>query len=57
MFFVVVTKEEFHILWPFLVSILHNASICGGYRGFVALNNLSLALFLGDSLLGEVSLY
>jgi hypothetical protein len=38
------------------VSVLHNASVCGGCRGFPALNNLGLALLLGDSLLGEAGL-
>jgi hypothetical protein len=55
-FYVVIAEEELHYLWPFLVSILHNASVCGGCRGFVALNNLGLALFLGHSLLGEAGL-
>jgi hypothetical protein len=55
-FHVVVAKEEFHHLRPFLVSVLHNASVCGGCRGFTTLNNLGLALLLGDSLLGEAGL-
>jgi hypothetical protein len=55
-FYVVVAEEELHHLRPFLVSVLHNASICGGCRGFAALNNLSLALLLSDSLLGEAGL-
>jgi hypothetical protein len=55
-FYVVVAELEFHYLWSFLVSVLHNASVCGGCRGFAALNNLGLALLLGDSLLGEASL-
>jgi hypothetical protein len=55
-FYVVVVEEKLHYLWPFLVSVLHNASVCGGYRGFVALNNLGLVLLLGDSLLGEAGL-
>jgi hypothetical protein len=38
------------------VSVLHNASVCGGCRGFAALNNLGLTLLLGDSLLGEAGL-
>jgi hypothetical protein len=53
---VVVAEEELLNFWPFLVSISHNASVCGGSHGFVALNNLGLALLLGDSLLGEASL-
>jgi hypothetical protein len=48
-FYVVVAEEELHHLMPFLVSVLHNARVCGGYRGFAALNNLGLALLLGDS--------
>jgi hypothetical protein len=55
-FYVIVAEEEFHYLWLFLVSVLHNASVCGGCRGFAALNNLGLALLLGDSLLGEACL-
>jgi hypothetical protein len=55
-FYVVVAEEELHYLWPFLVRILHNASVCGGCRGFPALNNLGLALLLGDSLLGKANL-
>jgi hypothetical protein len=54
--FYVVVAEELHYLWPFLVRILHNASVCGGCRGFPALNNLGLVLLLGDSLLGEAGL-
>jgi hypothetical protein len=38
------------------MSVEHDASVCGGCRGFVALNNLSLALLLGNYLLGEVGL-
>jgi hypothetical protein len=49
-------EEELHYLWPFLVSVLHNTSVCGGCRGFAALNNLGLALLLGDCLLGEAGL-
>jgi hypothetical protein len=55
-FYVVVAEEELHYLRPFLVSVLHNANVCRGCRGFVALNNLGLALLLGDSLLGEAGL-
>jgi hypothetical protein len=55
-FYVVVVEEELHHLRPFLVSVLHNANVCGGYRGIAALNNLGLALLLGDSLLGEAGL-
>jgi hypothetical protein len=55
-FYVVVAEEELRYLWPFLMSVLHNASICGGCRGFAALNNLGLVLLLGHSLLGEASL-
>jgi hypothetical protein len=55
-FYVVVAEEELHYLKPFLVSGLHNASVCGRCRGFAALNNLGLALLLGDSLLGEAGL-
>jgi hypothetical protein len=56
-FYVVIAEEELHYLWPFLVSLLYNASICEGCRGFAALNNLGLTLLLGDSLLGEASLH
>jgi hypothetical protein len=38
------------------MSVLHNSSICGGFRGFVALNNLGLTLLLSNSLLGEAGL-
>jgi hypothetical protein len=38
------------------VIVLNNASVCGGCRGFPALNNLGLALLLGDSLLGKAGL-
>jgi hypothetical protein len=55
-FYVVVVEEELHYLWPFLVRTLHNASVCGGCRGFPTLNNLGLVLLLGDSLLGEAGL-
>jgi hypothetical protein len=55
-FYVVVAEEELHHLRPFLESVLHNASVCGGCRGFATLNNLGLALLLGDSLLGKVGL-
>jgi hypothetical protein len=55
-FYVVVAEEELHYLWPFLVGNLHNASVCGGCRGFATLNNLGLALLLGDSLLGKAGL-
>jgi hypothetical protein len=53
---VVVAEEELHNLWLLLMSILHDASVCGSCRGFVALNNLGLALVLGYCLLGEVGL-
>jgi hypothetical protein len=39
------------------MSVEHDASVCGDCRRFVAMNNLSLALFLGNCLLGEVGLY
>jgi hypothetical protein len=55
-FYVVDAEKELHHLRPFLVSVLHNASVCGGCSGFAALNNLGLALLLGDSLLGEAGL-
>jgi hypothetical protein len=55
-FYVVVAEDELHYLWSFLVSILHNANVCGGCRGFVALDNLGLVLLLGDSLLEEAGL-
>jgi hypothetical protein len=55
-FYVVVAEKELYYLWPFLVSVLHNASIYGGCRGFVVLNNLHLVLLLDDSLLGEAGL-
>jgi hypothetical protein len=55
-FYVIVAKEELHHLRPFLVSVLHNANVCEGCRGFAAVNNLGLALLLGDSLLGEAGL-
>jgi hypothetical protein len=55
-FYVVAAEEELHHLMPFLVSVLHNASVCGDCRGFAALNNLGLALLLGDSLLGKAGL-
>jgi hypothetical protein len=38
------------------MSVEHTASVCGGCREIVALNDLRLALFLGDSLLGEAGL-
>jgi hypothetical protein len=38
------------------MSMEHDASVCGGCRGFVALNNLSLTFLLGNCLLGEVCL-
>jgi hypothetical protein len=38
------------------MSVEHDASVCGGCSGFVALNNLSLVLLLGNCLLGEAGL-
>ena len=38
------------------MSILHNTSVCGGCRGFFALNNLSLAFLLSNCLLGKTGL-
>jgi hypothetical protein len=38
------------------MNVEHNASVCGGCRGFVALNDLCLALLLGNSLLSEAGL-
>jgi hypothetical protein len=38
------------------MSVEHDASVCGGYCGFVALNNLSLGLLLGNCLLDEAGL-
>jgi hypothetical protein len=54
--YVIVADEELHKFWLFLISVEHNASICGGCRGFVALNDLCLTLLLGDSLLGKIGL-
>jgi hypothetical protein len=39
-----------------VMSVDHNASVCGGCHGFVVLNDFCLALPLGNSLLGEVGL-
>ena len=52
-FDVVVAEEELHCLWHLLVSVLHNASVCRDCSRFVALNNLGLALLLGDSFAGQ----
>jgi hypothetical protein len=38
------------------MSVKHNVNVCGGCRGFVALNDLCLALLLGNSLLDEAGL-
>jgi hypothetical protein len=38
------------------MSVEHDANVCGSCRGFVSLNNLSLALLLGNYLLGEAGL-
>jgi hypothetical protein len=38
------------------MSVEHNVSVCGDCREFVALNDLRLALLLGNSLPGEAGL-
>jgi hypothetical protein len=53
---VIITKKVLHNFWLLLMSMEHDASVCGSCRGFVALNNPSLALLLGNSLLGEAGL-
>jgi hypothetical protein len=52
-FYVIVAEEELHNFLFFLMNVEHNASISGGYRSSVALNDLCLALLLGNSLLSE----
>jgi hypothetical protein len=38
------------------MSVEYDASVCGGYYGFVALNNPSLALLFSNCLLGKAGL-
>jgi hypothetical protein len=51
-----IAKKELHNFWLLSVSMEHDASVCGGCCGFVVLNNPSLALLLGNCLLGEAGL-
>jgi hypothetical protein len=54
--YVIVAEEKLQNFWLILMSVDHNASVCGGCHGFVVLNDFCLALLLGNSLLGEVGL-
>jgi hypothetical protein len=51
-----IVEKELHNFWLLLMSVEHDASVCGDCCRFVALNNLDLVLLLGNSLLGKAGL-